>query len=377
MAGESEATGLSAWLGNLSRAQRIAVVVAFSIFLVAFLFALSAVLFIASSRSIARIESFALLEDEVTVSEFVTFGSDTIAGDIIAPEAYPSTVAASTDGTLYTGSYATGEIWSIDSGGNPTSLPESAATIGSVAGLDVAEDGTLYILDGIDAVPETQDGAIVWRYVDGNFENVAEIPPQGDVAIGLPTALAVDALERVYVVDLANSRVLRILPDGTRDNWWRSDEADLNVGSVVGIAYHAASDSLFLTDAANNAIFEVPAASDNPAADAVLRFSPSENDTILNAPALNGLDIAPDGTIYAAVLGLNRVGRVDDESTMTYLAGNFRGSSDVVYATDTNRIFVSNWDQSSLVPQSFLFLQFDLVPRLPFSIDVIDFVSGN
>jgi len=45
------------------------------------------------------------------------------------------------------------------------------------------------------------------------------------------------------------------------------------------------------------------------------------------------------------------------------LARDFRGASDVTYDADSDRLFVSNWNQFSL--------GFGTRPQLPFALDVI------
>ena len=49
-----------------------------------------------------------------------------------------------------------------------------------------------------------------------------------------------------------------------------------------------------------------------------------------------------------------------------YIAGLFRGASDIDYSAVNNRLYVSNFDSFSLVVQA-------TQPRLPFAIDVIEF----
>lgn len=373
MTEETQPTGSSAWLARLPRWQRLSLFAAFFVVVGLVLFGLTALLFIAGARSIAWTSSSAIAED-VTVAPVITFGSEDVAGDVRAPRAYPSSVAVDAAGTLYTGSYATGAVWSVDAQGTITTLPDTETRIGSIIGLDVAEDGALYILDRVDPAPETINGAIIWRYADNRLERVTEIPAEGDASVLLPNAIAVDSLERLYVVDLVQDRVLRILPDGSREVWWVSAENDLNAAAVAGIAYHAAQDTILIADTVANTLIAIPADADDPAAAALLRYAHPENE---GTPGFNGVDVAPDGTLYVAALAFNRVARVEDETTLTYLAGGFRGSSDVAYDASTDRLFVSNWDQSSLVPQRFLFIQFEVMPRLPFTIDVIAFGASG
>src|SRR5215207_3807925 len=96
-----------------------------------------------ASRPLAR-----ALVDTVTVHEFAQLPGD---------DAYPASVAAWTDG-VYTGSYATGTIWSIDITGTVTEIPNTREQIGSAVGLAVAPDFSLYVVDQLDTDPRTGGG---------------------------------------------------------------------------------------------------------------------------------------------------------------------------------------------------------------------------
>ncbi|MFN8452238.1 MAG: hypothetical protein U0521_27485 [Anaerolineae bacterium] len=85
-----------------------------------------------------------------------------------------------------------------------------------------------------------------------------------------------------------------------------------------------------------------------------------------NPPGFDGVTVTPDGVVYVAALAQNGVARVDD-GKLDYIAGLFRGSSDVDYAAP-NRLYVTNFDQASIVIPV-------VHPQLPFAIDVIEFKS--
>ena len=80
-------------------------------------------------------------------------------------------------------------------------------------------------------------------------------------------------------------------------------------------------------------------------------------------PDPRGTLIEPDGTIYVAALTQDGIVRLDGDS-LTYIAGLFRGSSDVDYSPTANALFVTNFDSGALVVPG-------LSPRLPFTIDVV------
>ncbi|MCS7070107.1 MAG: hypothetical protein NZM00_01265, partial [Anaerolinea sp.] len=82
-----------------------------------------------------------------------------------------------------------------------------------------------------------------------------------------------------------------------------------------------------------------------------------------NPPGFDGITVTNDGTIYTAALGQNGIARVDD-GDLDYIAGMFRGASDVAFAPP-NRLYVTNFDQAALVLPL-------IQPQLPFAIDVIE-----
>ena len=83
------------------------------------------------------------LADGLTVREFAI---------LPAEDAYPAALAIRADGTIFTGSYQTGALWSISPEGDVREIAGARDLIGSVTGLDVAPDGALYILDRIAAL---------------------------------------------------------------------------------------------------------------------------------------------------------------------------------------------------------------------------------
>ena len=83
-----------------------------------------------------------------------------------------------------------------------------------------------------------------------------------------------------------------------------------------------------------------------------------------NAPGFDGVTVTPNGDIYVAALGQNGVARVAG-GELTYIAGLFRGASDVDYSAAIDSLYVTNWNQTPLV------IPGDQ-PQLPFALDIID-----
>jgi hypothetical protein len=87
-----------------------------------------------------------------------------------------------------------------------------------------------------------------------------------------------------------------------------------------------------------------------------------------NPPGFDGVTLTPDGTVYIAATGQNGVARLEG-SELLYVAGLFRGASDVEYSAP-NRLIVTNFDSFSLVVPA-------VQPRLPFALDVLELGGGS
>jgi serine/threonine protein kinase, bacterial len=285
------------------------------------------------------------LESNVTVTQFVALPDD---------DSYPSAVTVASDGTVYTGSYATGAVWKITSGGEISEIAGTRDSIGSVVGLTTAPDGTLYILDRENSDPRTSGGKI-WR-LQSTLETFATISDvTGFVS---PTDITLDAQGNVYVADRGRKEVWRFNPDGTNGvPWWFVGENE--VGTLpTGLAFDAANNAILITDSELNRVYRVGVDSGYPG-EIIYSFS-----SVVNHPGFDGLTVAPDGQIYIAALSQNGIVRFK-EGEISYIAGTFRGSSDVAAAPD-GRLYVANFDSAALVLPG-------VQPQLPFGIDVITF----
>lgn len=299
-------------------------------------------LLVGSAINSSRPQGRALVES-VTVREFAALPD---------PDAYPASIVAGDD-VIYTGSYASGAIWAIDAAGTLTEIPNTRTIIGAAVGLALAADGTLLVVDQNDTDPRTGGGS-VWRVTpDGAVTPFAKIDDtQGFVA---PDDITVDAEGRVYVSDRGRKEVWRFEADGSGGaQWWTAPNPD---SIPTGLAYDAAANAVIVTDPEQNLIYRVPVTG----GEAEVLYAHPENTA--NPPGFDGVVVTPDGAIYVAALGANAVGKLEN-GEMTYIAGGFRGASDVTVSAD-GRVYVTNFDQSSLV--------LPLVePRLPFAIDVIE-----
>lgn len=316
--------------------------------------ALAVFLILLSINSTPRVLAVAL-QDGLTVQQFAPLPGE---------DAYPPAVAVAPDGTVYTGSYATGTLWAITPDGEVTEVPGSNDALASITGLDVAPDGALLILTRATSDPRAAGGAI-WRLTpDGTLAEFAQINDsdtesenQGFIA---PDDITADSAGRIYATDRGRRAVWRWEADGSGGvQWWQPDEDNV---IPTGLAYDPLNNAIIVTDLAQHSIYRVSV--DSGTGDLIYRYSSGTT-----PPGFDGVTVAPDGTIYAAALEQNgivtlREGDTFDTSEIVYIAGNFRGSSDVAIAPDGTRLYVTNFDSASLVAPG-------VRPQLPFALDVI------
>ena len=304
------------------------------------------VLLIASSLNSARQEAVSLAEG-VSVRPLAALPDD---------DAYPSSVAAFADG-VYTGSYASGAVWQISAGGNVTELAGTRDAIGAVSGLAAAPDGTLYVVDQLDTDTRSGGGDVKRILPDGRIEVFADLTAEGGFIT--PDDVTLDAGGRVYVSDRGRNEVWRFEPDGTGAAlfWSPPAEGSAAQSAVTGLAYDAPADAIIVTEPERNTIYRVPVGGGEAE---ILYQHPADGEF---PPGFDGATVTPDGLLYVAALGQNGIVRVEN-GTLTYIAGQFRGSSDVDTA-DGARLYVANWDQSALALPM-------VQPRLPFAIDVVE-----
>ncbi|MCL4246746.1 MAG: hypothetical protein KJ065_01200 [Anaerolineae bacterium] len=299
---------------------------------------------IALTIRVDRSMAVALLPD-AQVAEYVALPDD---------DAYLPTVAAMADDTLFTGSYATGVVWQITPDLTVTEIPNTREQIGGVSGIAVLMDGTLVVVDNGDTDPRTAGGAVWSVTLDGQVTTFAALDDErGWVA---PDDAAVDAQGYVYISDRGRNEIWRFDADGANGAVWWVPPMDAAIAqrAITGLAYDSARDAIIVTDPEANDIFRVLIAE----GETEVLYRHGERP---NPPGFDGVTVTPDGMIYVAALGQNGIARVED-GDLDYIAGLFRGSSDVAYAND--RLFVANFDQTSLVVPLYR-------PSLPFALDVI------
>jgi len=293
------------------------------------------------------------LSANITVNQFAALPDD---------DAYPAALAVAPDGRVYTGSYKTGKLWVITPQGEVTTVATKGEALKSIIGLTVAPDGSLYIVDGTDSDPATDGGDVKHMTADGTVTTFATIKDaKGFVS---PDDVTLDAAGNVYVSDRARVEVWRFNKDGSGGiAWWTPPKLDnVTTYTPTGLAYDTSKNSILITDGTNDTIYRVPV--DSPDKSELLYWHKGQP----NPPGFDGLTVTPQGVIYVAALGQRGIARLDG-GTLTYIAGLFRGPSDVDYAAP-DKLYVTNWDQFSLaVPVS--------KPSLSFALDVIRFVDSS
>lgn len=283
----------------------------------------------------------------ITAAEFATLPND---------DAYPAALAVAPDGRVYTGSYKTGALWVIDTDGKPTEVSGSRDSIGAVSGLAIATDGTVYIVDQLDADPITTGGNVKRLSPDGTISEFSSAPDERGFII--PERVAVDKAGQVYISDRGRDEVWRYNADGSGGTrWWTPPTLDeVERYDTTGLAYDPVRNALLITDGTNDTLYRVSVAD---AAQTELLYRHGSRP---NPPLLYGVTVAGDGSIYMATLAQNGVARLSGD-TLEYVAGLFRGASDVAYAAP-DILYVTNWDQTSLQLSSDK-------PYLPFALDIV------
>ena len=313
---------------------------------IALLLAVTLLLVSNALNSSERVVSVALVP-EVTVREFAALPDD---------DAYPSAVAVAPDGMVYTGSYASGAVWRITPEGDVSEVPGARDQIGALIGLTSAPDGTIYLVDQLDTDPRSSGGKLFTLRGD-------ELTIFAEPGFVAPNDVALDGQGRVYVSDSGSNQVWRFEVDGTNGTVWWESPALVEAGAtaaVTGLAHDPTRDAIIITDPEINDIYRV---SLNDGTTEVI-YHHGERST---PPGFDGAVVTPDGTLYVAALGQNGVARIED-GRLDYIAGLFRGSSDVDYAAP-DRLYVTNFDQSSIVIPV-------VNPQLPFALDVIEFAGA-
>ena len=319
--------------------------------------------FVLQSVNLGPRQLAAVVNEELQLREF------TVLND---PEAYPASITIDEGGEVYTASYVHGAVFAISNDGVVREIEGTRETLGSIVGLEYS-NGKLYLLDRID--PLEIVGAIIWELdLDTNeitevvsFEAATDDSNTNDTLV-LPADITADESDNIYVTDRALDRIWKIGSSDDASIWWEvpADNDASSPAELAGLAYVTSTENLLVTDAGTGTIYQVSTA--DPETFSIVYDLPDGEPN----PGWEGIAVSADGSIFVVALGANALAEVNEDG-FTFLAGRFRGPSDVeVTGTD---IYITNWDQRALLPADVFGIQFDVEPRLPFGIDVIQPIS--
>jgi outer membrane protein assembly factor BamB len=331
-------------LAGLPRGQRIMIFGFIAIGALALLVGVTLLLIVLtvnnSPRSVAQ-----PIAEGVTVREYAILPAD---------DAYPAPVVVAPDGTAYTASYSSGEVYRIAPDGTVTALPDTRDRFGSVAGLVYNADGSLTVLDRTTGDAETSGGRFYVIAPDGGISDLGSLSAEGGtVALN---GLTRDAAGFLYAADLFGY-VWRFDSDGQNGaRWWQAPQPDGQPASVMtDVAYDSTTDTIYATDSRQNVIYALTP--ETAAFEELYRFVGTQN-----APGLVGVTTAPDGTVYVTALDEKAL-MVLREGDLAYLAGFFRGPWDAAVMPDGS-VLITNIDSRALATPG-------VSPQLPFALDLV------
>jgi hypothetical protein len=285
---------------------------------------------VASATSPARAEP--------AVSELVRFSQGQ----------FPEGLSVAPDGTILAGVINTGDIIRITANG----------TQARFAHVPVPQGG---FLTGVFALDSTNVYALVFSQDDKNGVwivsqhgmNVAQLAklPAG----AGPNDLIRDAKGQLYVTDMVGGRVFRVQPDGSVAAWARDPLLLGNVGSpgpfgipigANGIVLSRSNDALYVGVTEKSRIVRIPIRADGSAGPmSVLAENPALN-------GADGIDLGPDGRIYAAVNAQNQIAAVNPSTGSVQVVASgpaFSFPSSVRFTGDFRHLYVLNFDGPHLL----------------------------
>jgi sugar lactone lactonase YvrE len=260
--------------------------------------------------------------------------------DLPGADFYPENIAVAPDGTLFTGSLATGQIemFAPGSAAGTTFLAPGGAVKG-VAGLLVDQETSSLLACAVD--PSFQTLGFVQRYdlVTGALKATFRFPEPPDAGpnpyFALPNDLAFDASHRLYVTDSFGGKVYTVA-DVTSDQTmavWVGDASLLPASQGAfgadGISFDGAS-NFYVNNNSTGAIVQVPQAADGSAGPPVV---------LTVTPAL----VHPDGQRQADATTLLVVDNAGTLSTVS-LSGTSGAATTLANGLDAPTSVVSFGD---------------------------------
>ncbi len=268
-------------------------------------------------------------------------------------KAYPEALTIAADGSLYSGSYCTGEIWKITTDGAMETYLQADSGVGAASGMAFSPSGDLYVIDRENCDPRKSVSKIKKITPDGTVTDFGDIP---DTELLNSLAFAPDGT--LYATDTQLGEVRFYTPDGTGATWWELPEPRENA-RPTGLEYDPVHHALVVADSSNGVVYRVVIGEDGKPGDITEIYEQRERE-------LDGLTVDDEGNVIFTIYDSNQVAMVDEMGLFTVLAEDFREPSDVAYLD--GKVYVTNFDGVSLAPLVSMIVD----PSLPFTIDVID-----
>lgn len=275
--------------------------------------------------------------------------------EIPSEERVPENLAIDSEGTLYFGITA-GEVWQLtadetqQTGLSLNDVTQIATLPGSVIGVEVTPDGSLYVASQADT------GTGVWQVPqDGSDPALfATITPKNQEEVFPNDILYDDEYQRLLVTESFNGHVYEVPleatdPDSAASVWLGADTLDTASFGANGLTFGPnGAVYVAVTRATNDEgedvgrLVRVPVADDGSAISAR---------PYLESPAIFGADgiTTRNQHVYVAANSLNEVVRVTPDKQTTTIASSDEGlvfPSDVVFGTAEQQqddLFICNF----------------------------------
>jgi sugar lactone lactonase YvrE len=262
---------------------------------------------------------------------------------------YPIGVATDTDGNLYIADTFNNRVRRVDSRGVITTVagngdpdfsgdggPATEASLYIPERMALDRDGNLYIVDTFNNRIRRVDthGVITTVAGNGDFAFSGDYGPATQARLSSPRGVAVDVHHNLYIADTFNSRIRKVDRSGVittvagnfgagfSGDGGPADQANLNFPRAI---VQDREGNLYIADTGNDRVRRVDRSGviTTAAGTGASTYSGDglkATQATVNAPS--GVASDPDGNLYIADTGNNRVRRVDRRGVITTVAGN-------------------------------------------------------
>ena len=264
----------------------------------------------------------------------------------------PWAVAVDSSGALYIADSNNFRVRKVSSAGIITTLagngnwpisgdggPATTAAVRPV-GVAVGADGSVYIADQVNQrIRKVSPAGTITTYAGGGA-SLGDGGPATSANLAFPSAIAIDALGNLYIADLNNQRIRKVLPNGIISTMAGTGVAGLSgdggpaslaaLNFPVGLAVDSFG-TLFIADGANGRVRKVSPGGTISTIAGNGTFKYSGDGRVATGATLNQpVDVATDraGNVYIADSANNRIRKLSIDGTISTFAGNgIRGFS--------------------------------------------------